>query len=404
MYQALPVEDGVRCAVDEYGFYVLEDDQIEAPPVANVDEAVLKEEAFWLTSTVQYSFLKSLALSRAEEEKHVNGARTPKAARQQRTPNRISGSPHDGEDSVSENASFHRFVEATRCNSRGEANSESVLMKMLLRKTRQRVRRHGGIPFPRLRKLVWRFFSGASLREARSIPSQEGCSAVYRSLVNAAVEQEVGDVISRDLGRTFPTHCLFRDSASVGQTELRRVLHAYSVVDAEVGYCQGMGFVVAVLLLHLPEEDSFWVFLQMMQSRMFAMRQLYLPGFPLLQQFFIIFRRLFRRLLPNLMSHFDVQGVDVSFFASQWFLTLFAYQFPITMVSRIWDLFFAEGWKFIFKVSMALLQWEQEKLQLMRMEEILLHLKTVHEGKSADELLRRAMDVPIHERDMSVDE
>eukprot|EP00952_Eustigmatos_sp_NYUAD-ZCMA_P014122 55401-Eustigmatos_ZCMA.PRE.1 len=35
-----------------------------------------------------------------------------------------------------------------------------------------------------------------------------------------------------------------------GQSRLRRVLHAYSRIDPEVGYCQGMGFVTAMLLTY----------------------------------------------------------------------------------------------------------------------------------------------------------
>lgn len=35
------------------------------------------------------------------------------------------------------------------------------------------------------------------------------------------------------------------------------MLHAYSVYDPEVGYCQGMNYVVAVLLMYMSEEVYF---------------------------------------------------------------------------------------------------------------------------------------------------
>ncbi len=51
-----------------------------------------------------------------------------------------------------------------------------------------------------------------------------------------AGQEEVDDVILRDVHRTFPEHPRFADQA--GQMALFRVLKAYSLHDLEVGYCQ----------------------------------------------------------------------------------------------------------------------------------------------------------------------
>jgi hypothetical protein len=86
------------------------------------------------------------------------------------------------------------------------------------------------------------------------------------------------DAIERDLKRTFPKHSLFRESQIEGQDEggdsdeasqlsgevygkqaLRRVLRAYSVYDMEIGYCQGMNFIVGMFLMFLTEEEAFWL-------------------------------------------------------------------------------------------------------------------------------------------------
>ncbi len=64
------------------------------------------------------------------------------------------------------------------------------------------------------------------------------------------------EVISRDIGRTFPKHFLFDKNKSLGQQSLMNVLRAYSLHDPEVGYCQGMGFVSALFLSYMPEEVS----------------------------------------------------------------------------------------------------------------------------------------------------
>lgn len=58
-------------------------------------------------------------------------------------------------------------------------------------------------------------------------------------------------VIQRDIARTFPAHDHFREVGGFGQDSLLRLARAYAVHDSEVGYCQGLSFVAATLLLHV---------------------------------------------------------------------------------------------------------------------------------------------------------
>lgn len=54
-----------------------------------------------------------------------------------------------------------------------------------------------------------------------------------------------------DLGRTFPGHSYYASPLGPGQLALFNLLKAYSLLDPEVGYCQGLSFVAGVLLLHV---------------------------------------------------------------------------------------------------------------------------------------------------------
>jgi TBC1 domain-containing protein 4 len=54
-----------------------------------------------------------------------------------------------------------------------------------------------------------------------------------------------------DLGRTFPNHSYFSSPLGPGQLALFNLLKAYSLLDSEMGYCQGLSFVAGVLLLHV---------------------------------------------------------------------------------------------------------------------------------------------------------
>ena len=58
--------------------------------------------------------------------------------------------------------------------------------------------------------------------------------------------------------RTFPHHDYFTDGQGIGQENLFNVLKAYSLYDPEVGYCQGLPFVVAILLLNVCAFQSSW--------------------------------------------------------------------------------------------------------------------------------------------------
>ena len=57
---------------------------------------------------------------------------------------------------------------------------------------------------------------------------------------------------------------------------LRALLGAISLYSPEVGYCQGMNYVAAMLLRVLPEERAFWVMVGLM--RHLELPELYSPG------------------------------------------------------------------------------------------------------------------------------
>ena len=58
-------------------------------------------------------------------------------------------------------------------------------------------------------------------------------------------------------GRTFPSHPYFSPQLGHGQLCLFNILKAYSILDEEVGYCQGLSFVAGILLMHMKEEEAY---------------------------------------------------------------------------------------------------------------------------------------------------
>lgn len=71
----------------------------------------------------------------------------------------------------------------------------------------------------------------------------------YRMLLTTETKCE--NVIQRDINRTFPANAVFKEIGGSGQDALFKVCKAYAVYDNEVGYCQGLTFIAASLLLHV---------------------------------------------------------------------------------------------------------------------------------------------------------
>jgi hypothetical protein len=72
---------------------------------------------------------------------------------------------------------------------------------------------------------------------------------IYRVLLTKESASE--RIIINDLNRTFPAHEYFKEQGGIGQEALYRLSRAYSVRDEEVGYCQGLSFVIATLIIHV---------------------------------------------------------------------------------------------------------------------------------------------------------
>lgn len=71
----------------------------------------------------------------------------------------------------------------------------------------------------------------------------------YKVLLKSLTEHQ--HAIFIDLGRTFPNHMFYKAALGIGQLSLFNILKAYSILDPELGYCQGLGFICGVLLLHV---------------------------------------------------------------------------------------------------------------------------------------------------------
>ncbi|KAM9478818.1 ecotropic viral integration site 5 protein homolog isoform 4-T4 [Salvelinus alpinus] len=219
-----------------------------------------------------------------------------------------------------------------------------------------------GIPH-HFRAIVWQL-----LCNAQNMPIKDQYSELLK--MTSPCEK----LIRRDIARTYPEHDFFKED-SLGQEVLFNVMKAYSLVDREVGYCQGSAFIVGLLLMQMPEEEAFCVFVKLMQD--YRLRELFKPSMAELGLCMYQFEYMIQELLPDLHIHFQAQSFHTSMYASSWFLTIFLTSFPLPVATRIFDIFMLEGLEIVFRVGLAILQMNQAELIQLDMEGMLQYFQRV---------------------------
>ncbi|UXI21031.1 hypothetical protein NH340_JMT06974 [Sarcoptes scabiei] len=215
--------------------------------------------------------------------------------------------------------------------------------------------RREGIP-QALRPEVWQLLSKANEIEDKILPK-------YKLLIMQ--ESQYESIILRDISRTFTAHEKFRDPGQE-QESLFRICKAYSNYDAEIGYCQGLSYLVAALLLTMPEEQAFCVLIQIMYR--YGLRDLFKSGLENLHCKFYELERLLDEQLPELFCHFADLHIEAHMYASQWFLTLYTTKFPLNMVFMIIDLFLSDEMNVLLQIAMSLLQMSKNDLLALDFE------------------------------------
>ncbi|XP_061344136.1 uncharacterized protein LOC133290093 [Gastrolobium bilobum] len=257
------------------------------------------------------------------------------------------------------------------------ALANAITLKKLIRK---------GIP-PVLRPKVWFSLSGAAKKKS-TVPES------YYDDLTKAVEGKVTSAtrqIDHDLPRTFPGHPWL--DTPEGHAALRRVLVAYSFRDSDVGYCQGLNYVAALLLLVMKtEEEAFWMLAVLLENVLVS--DCYtnnLSGCHVEQR---VFKDLIAKKCPRIATHLEALEFDVSLVTTEWFLCLFSKSLPSETTLRVWDVIFYEGAKVIFNVALAIFKMKEDQLLLTHhVGEVINVLQmTTHHLFDPDDLLTVAFD------------
>ncbi|KAF9974318.1 hypothetical protein BGZ73_002274 [Actinomortierella ambigua] len=251
-------------------------------------------------------------------------------------------------------------------DSHGELPPRSAKLKRYIRK---------GIP-PALRGDAWFVYSGA----------KDKCDAnpgLYNRLVNQAKRQgsanEHAEVIERENinFKSQVTNSAIDGSMQVNTDNvaaiqsLRRVLLAFSLQCPSIGYCQSLNYIAGMLLLFMEEEHAFWTLSVITQNFLpEGMYDVTMEGANIDQA---VLMTLVMERLPHIWAKFSNGATHVeldegaglptvTLVTSHWFLTLFINILPVESVLRVWDCFFYEGRKILFRMALTILKMHESEI------------------------------------------
>ena len=222
----------------------------------------------------------------------------------------------------------------------------------------------------------------------------------YQKLLKYSLEVKCPSSIQIDLDlrRTFPNEEQVMDDKF--QESLRNVLVCYSTRNTSVGYCQGMNFVVSRLLLIMGnEEQTFWLFFQIMEYLVSLMYYADLTGI-------IVETTLIETLLPIYLPQLheflekNNFNLTISNFIHKWMVCIFTQTLKIEMVYSFLDFFFLDGCISLIKNSLFIFASLQEEIMSRDSFEEIYTVLTEVEDKITNP---RAMIYFLHEKDFSFD-
>jgi len=134
------------------------------------------------------------------------------------------------------------------------------------------------------------------------------------------------DILS-DLDRTRS----FNQVIPARQNSLLKVLIALSNAVPKVGYVQGLNSIAAVFLAHnITDSEAYWIMKYIFKKKHFD--DAMVDNFAKVQLLTYQLEIYMRNYLPEIIDHLGENGINVSYFATQWFITMFSYDFELSHV------------------------------------------------------------------------
>ncbi|KAI6313735.1 hypothetical protein MCOR34_005180 [Pyricularia oryzae] len=277
-------------------------------------------------------------------------------------------------------------------------------------KTKRFIRK--GIP-PEWRGAAWFYYAGGPSILAKH-------AGVYDDLIKRSQKpgepKEVDvEAIERDLHRTFPDNASFRFSTAEPEdsegtesgtgepkiiSSLRRVLLAFAIYNPQIGYCQSLNFLAGLLLLFVEtEEQAFWLLNVITIVHLPGTHEMSLEGSKVdLGVLMGAVKDSMPGVWAKVGSELDgeaprpqTQGngsakakkssrkmgkgaavapsdrlPPITLCMTAWFMSCFIGTLPIETTLRVWDIFFYEGSRTLFRVALGIFKLGENEIRAVQ--------------------------------------
>ena len=190
------------------------------------------------------------------------------------------------------------------------------------------------------RKTYWLIASNAKYQMLNNKGYYQKLLEIYPKTIPFPFEK----TINYDLKRTFPQKTFFQDENNL--QKLKNILMAFAYRNITIGYSQGFNFIAAKILLVIQnEEESFWVFTNILEN--------YLPI-----DFYLKFTgvKVDMQVVKNLINstlkyskNDETIDIILNNLLTKCFISLFSQSFQDCISNIIWDTFFIYGNIILYK-------------------------------------------------------
>jgi len=226
------------------------------------------------------------------------------------------------------------------------------------------------------------------MKAGRDQPGPRQGPLSYRHFLEKEVPADITEQIKKDLSRTYPQYEVFQNKDV--QIKMYNILKSVAAYRPTLGYLQGMGYIAALLITMMPEEDAFWFMVCMIEN--FGMEDYWGGSLPGLPKSFFILEKLLESSLPKLSQHLRDMDIQTSAYATPWLITMFLCNHSMPFAMRLWDIILFEGFDYVYNVSLALFTLHETEILKMSFDQVLLFLqfsmKQIGNEPDVEEILR----------------
>ena len=213
-----------------------------------------------------------------------------------------------------------------------------------------------GVP-PNLRQFIWTMIIDKDEADISNVSNYEKEKEYFQTLLslNNNNQKDI-EQINKDITRTFTNG----ENTQKNIFILKQILIALNNLNEKIGYCQGINFIVGLMLkiTKFNEIKSFHLSRLILKK----IKAYFTKGFPLLKYNLSKFNEAFKKLFPKLFRLFEENDIVNEIWVGKWIQTLFTVNLPFKELCHIWDALLVYGMDFIIPIILSILYFIKDKL------------------------------------------